>query len=72
MRASEIGNYLYCQRAWGYQRQGIASANVQELARGCQAHARHGSRFRRARQMRAASFLLFGFAMLLFALQLFA
>ncbi len=69
IRASEIGSYLYCQRAWWYQRQGVASENVQELARGSQAHALHGSRFRRARQLRVLGFLLLSFALLLFALQ---
>jgi len=72
IRASEIGNYLYCQRSWWYQRQGFASENVQELARGNREHAQHGSGFRRSRQLRVLAFLLLSFAVLLFALQFIA
>lgn len=72
IRASEIGNYLYCQRSWWYQSQGLASDNLQELARGSRAHAQHGSGFRRSRQVRALAFLLLSLAILLFALQFLA
>jgi len=71
IRASEIGNYLYCQRSWWYQAQGLASSNVKELSRGSQVHEQNGTRFRRARQIRVAGWLLLILALLLFAMQLF-
>jgi len=42
IRSSDIGNYLYCRRAWWYRKQGVASQNHVELAAGTQLHQRHG------------------------------
>ncbi len=42
IRASEIGSYLYCRRAWWYQRQGIESQTQAEMAADSQIHRRHG------------------------------
>ncbi|MFM8321934.1 MAG: hypothetical protein ACKOC5_13555 [Chloroflexota bacterium] len=42
IRASEIGSYLFCQRAWWYQRSGVASDNWGEMAAGSELHRRHG------------------------------
>jgi CRISPR/Cas system-associated exonuclease Cas4 (RecB family) len=42
IRASEIGNYLYCRRAWWYRKQGFQSENQAELASGTELHRRHG------------------------------
>jgi hypothetical protein len=41
IRASEIGSYLYCSRAWWYGRQGYEPENRAELAAGLQLHERH-------------------------------
>jgi CRISPR/Cas system-associated exonuclease Cas4 (RecB family) len=42
LRASEIGTYVYCHRAWWYHRQGIQPENQAELAAGSELHERHG------------------------------
>ncbi len=42
IRASEIGTYIYCARAWWYQRKGVESSNQAALAGGTAAHRQHG------------------------------
>lgn len=42
IRASEIGAYLYCQRAWWYRKTGHQPENEAELVSGQKIHARHG------------------------------
>jgi CRISPR/Cas system-associated exonuclease Cas4 (RecB family) len=42
IRSSDIGTYLYCNRAWWYKKQGIESANRSELAAGTELHVKHG------------------------------
>ena len=66
IRASEISSFLYCNRAWWYQRKGIESTNIEELAEGTQMHHRHG------RAMLASSLVrMMAFGLLLAALLLF-
>jgi CRISPR/Cas system-associated exonuclease Cas4 (RecB family) len=67
IRASEIGTFLFCKRAWWYQQQGIQSANQDAMASGTRLHQLHG------RKVFAAGFLrLVGWLLLLAALILIA
>ena len=66
IRASEIGEYVFCHRAWWLHHvQGHASANVQELAAGAAAHAGHGRRVGFASALRTLAFLLVAAALLI-------
>ncbi len=51
IRASEVGRYVYCNRAWWYMRQGIEPSNLAEMAAGSRYHHLHGLRVRAARIM---------------------
>ena len=42
IRASEIGSYLYCARAWWYGQKGIESSNQAEMTAGTELHRQHG------------------------------
>jgi hypothetical protein len=42
LRASEIGTYVYCQRAWWYQKNGFESQNLDEMSAGVDVHLQHG------------------------------
>jgi len=42
IRASEIGTYLYCRRAWWYRKQGVEPDNQSELTAGTDLHRQHG------------------------------
>ena len=43
IRASEIGEYLYCRRAWWLRRtKQIRPGNIQELVAGTEYHEQHG------------------------------
>ncbi len=52
IRASEVGQYVFCPRAWWLGSvEGRPSANRREMAAGTEAHRRHG------RQVRASVLL---------------
>ncbi|OGN73698.1 MAG: hypothetical protein A2X25_15170 [Chloroflexi bacterium GWB2_49_20] len=65
IRASEIGSYLYCARAWWYQRQGIESSNQAELTAGTKLHQQNGRQVLAAALMRALALLLLLVSLLL-------
>jgi CRISPR/Cas system-associated exonuclease Cas4 (RecB family) len=61
IKASEIGEYLYCQRAWWLRRElGVHSQNVRELEAGSQYHEAHGRLVDRARYGRQVAIALLG------------
>jgi CRISPR/Cas system-associated exonuclease Cas4 (RecB family) len=42
IRASEVGSYLFCARAWWYRQQGVESTNQTEMIAGTELHRQHG------------------------------
>ena len=66
IRASEIGEYVFCHRAWWLRHvQGYESANVRDLAEGTAAHATHGRLVSAASGLRALAILLFLIALII-------
>ncbi len=64
VRASEIGAFQYCRRAWWYQRNGVAPENQMEMADGVELHARHGRKVMAAGCLRLAAYGLMLLAVL--------
>lgn len=58
IRASEIGTYLYCHRAWSYQREGESSVNQTEMLTGTELHAQHGRQVLTAGLLRGLAYAL--------------
>jgi CRISPR/Cas system-associated exonuclease Cas4 (RecB family) len=67
IRASDIGNYLYCRRAWWYRKQGVASENQAEMTGGTVLHQRHGRQVLASNLTRTLSMLLILAALVLLA-----
>ncbi len=44
IRASEVGLYQFCNRAWWYQQQGYQPENQAELAGGSEIHKQHSQK----------------------------
>ncbi len=65
IRASELGDYVYCARAWWLRRvQGVATRNTAALQAGQQAHDRHGRAVAAAQTQRRLALLLLTLAAL--------
>jgi hypothetical protein len=59
IRASDIGQYTYCARAWWLGRvKGEPSANVEAMRRGTATHRLHGRRVERLHLLRRVAFSL--------------
>jgi hypothetical protein len=70
IRASELGSFLFCRRAWWYHSQGIESQNQQELTGGSEFHDRHGQGMLRSAALNAAGRLLLVLALVALAIGL--
>lgn len=59
VRASDIGAWAYCRRAWYLANvRGVAHARPEILRAGTQAHTHHGQQVRRSGQMQRIGFWL--------------
>ncbi|MBC8449365.1 MAG: hypothetical protein H8D78_16575 [Chloroflexi bacterium] len=68
-RASEVGQYAYCARAWWLGAvQGERSANVEALEEGQLAHRRHGRQVVAYHRLRSLGYVLLAAALLLSAI----
>jgi len=65
IRASDIGTYLYCHRAWYYRLQGQESINQAELSAGTELHRAHGRKVIMAGLYRSVGVLLLFVALVL-------
>jgi CRISPR/Cas system-associated exonuclease Cas4 (RecB family) len=68
IRASDIGNYLYCRRAWWYRKQGVESSNQAELNAGTDLHRQHGRKVLAASLLRTFALFLVLIALVLLAI----
>ena len=72
IRASDVGLYVFCARAWRLKAEGYASQNVAEMTAGTASHRRHGGRVAAYALARRLSLVLFALALLALALWLVA
>ena len=70
LKASEVGSYLYCKRAWWYRKRGIEPENPAELAAGTDLHLQHGRKVMAAGLLRILAFILLLAAAVLLVLYL--
>lgn len=70
VRASELGTFLFCRRAWWYHSQGVESQNHQELTGGSDFHERHGQGMLRSVALNAVGRLLLLLALVALAVGL--
>jgi hypothetical protein len=72
IRASEIGQYDFCAKAWWLGSiEGVQPSNIRELQAGTAAHEQHGRQVQRASQLQLAAFALVALGVIVLALALF-
>ena len=67
IRASDVGSYIYCARAWMYARQGIEPSNQAEMTTGSELHRLHGRQVFASRLTRTLALILLLIALVLLA-----
>jgi hypothetical protein len=70
IRASEIGTYIYCQRAWWYQTKGYSPNNQDELASGNEVHLQHSRKVLVGSCLRIFAYVLLIISIILLATHL--
>jgi CRISPR/Cas system-associated exonuclease Cas4 (RecB family) len=68
IRASEIGTYLFCQRAWWYLKTGVPAENLAEMAAGSELHFRHGRKALELSCLRSLAYILLLVALVVLAI----
>ena len=73
IRASEIGQYDFCAKAWWLGSiEGVAPSNIRELQAGTAAHEAHGKRVQQASQLQVAALVLVALGAIVLVLALLA
>jgi hypothetical protein len=73
IRASEIGQYDYCAKAWWLGSiEGVSPSNVSQLQAGAAAHEQHGRQVQLASQLQVAAFMLVGLGVIVLLIAMFA
>jgi len=71
IRASEIGQYVYCAQAWWLGSvEGLPSSRQQEMAMGEAAHARHGRAVKASLWLNGLAYVVLALALIAGALWL--
>ena len=71
LRASEVGLFTYCERAWGYAARGETSGNESRMLEGSSRHRMHAAVVSLFRRLRALGILFLFVGMAVVAVQLF-
>ncbi len=73
IRASELGQYDYCAKAWWLGSiEGVQPSNVRELRAGTRAHEEHGQQVQRATQLQMVAIGLVVLGVIVLVTALFA